>query len=341
MNDMLPPPRRDLVEHDAIRNQLIRETRQMPTRTKSPRLLLAGLAVTVGAGAAAAAIIVPSAGSGGNGQGPAIRPVAATEVLDRASKAAGGLPDIKPRPDQYLYMSSRSRQQTEGGGTGRMTSRLDWRSIDGRHASLMSGGDMGRDMWMCADSRDFEEMEAKSKATGAGAPKVNLARPPKGCHDTPIMLTGLPTTTQGMRSWLYKNSHGGNPADVQAFITLSDTLLTRYMRPSSLALMFKAAATIHGVTVTRNVTDLAGRQGIAVGQTFNGRRLELIFDTKSYRYLGYRQFVSQKDSYPFPKTSPNAAITPHVSKEYPDGTPLFSYALIKVGITDKLKQTPR
>ncbi|WP_267898424.1 CU044_5270 family protein [Actinomadura harenae] len=333
----MPPSRRDLVEHDAVRDQLLRETRQMPTRARSPRLILGGLAATLVAGAAATAIAVVPSGGGGQ---PTIAPVAATEVLDRASKAAGGLPDFKPRADQYLYMLSKSRQRPEGEAQGRTVSRVDWRSADGRHAGLTSGGDLGRDLWLCENSREYEEMLTKSKAAGIVRPKVDLAKPPQGCHSAPVMLSGLPTTVQGMRSWLYKNSRGGNPADVQAFITLSDTLLTRYVRPSSLALMFKAAGAIPGVTVTRNVTDLAGRKGIAVGQTFDGRRLELIFDVKSYRYLGYRQFVSHKDSHAFP-AGPKADVTPSADARYPDGTELYSYALLKVAVTDKVKQTPR
>nr|WP_281174936.1 CU044_5270 family protein [Actinomadura oligospora] len=348
---MLPPPRRDLVDHDAVRDQLLRETRQMPTRTRSPRLILGGLAVTLAAGAAAAAVvIVPSGGKGGNGgDEPTITPVAATEVLDRASKAAGELPDVTPRGDQYLYMASKSRQyvsfingKQEVDRRSRMEGRVEWRSIDGRHAGLMSQTGMG-DTWMCDNSSDYEAMSAKAKAAGTGRPKVNAAKPPKGCHDTPAMVTGLPTTQQAMRSWLYEHSQGGNPADVQAFITMGDTVRDRYLRPSSLALMFKAAGTIPGVTVTRDVTDLAGRKGIAIGQTFNGTRRELVFDPKTYRYLGDREYVSHKDSHKFPRPSesPSTQATASTEAALPEGTLLYSYALLKVAVTDKVKQTPR
>lgn len=341
MNDLMPPPRRDLDDHDAVRAQLLRETRQTPARTRVPRWVLGGVAATVAAGVGAAAVVlVPSDGGSGNGKGPTLMPVAATQVLDRASKAAGGLPDVKPRGDQYLYMRSKSRQQWEGQKTGQLLNRTEWRSVDGRHASVVNQTGLG-EIWLCGRSADFEAMAGRAKAAGH-QPKVDLAKPPKGCHDTPIILAGLPATLKGMRSWLYGNAHGENPADVQAFLTLADTLRARYVSPSSLSLLFKAASTIPGVTVTRDVTDLAGRRGIAVGQSWNGRRNEIIFDAKSYRYLGERSYVHHKDSLsatPPPKPAP--AVTPSVGAKIPEGQPLFSFALLSVGVTDKVKQDPR
>ncbi|MCP2337813.1 CU044_5270 family protein [Actinomadura rupiterrae] len=330
MNDLMPPARRDLIDQDAVRTQLLRETRQTQRRTASQRWIFGGAAATAAAGVAVAAVaVVAPSGE----KSPTLAPVAATEVLDRASKAAADGPDLNPRGNQYLYVESRSLHLDIGAKQPERTNRTDWASIDGKHASVANvtgGKDPLGEVWLCNGSADYERRAAEAKAAGH-QPKVDLADPPKGCHNPPAILTGLPSDVKGMRAWLYRNSRGQNPSDVQAFLTLADTLRARYVRPSALTVLFKAAATIPGVTVSRGVADLAGRKGIAVGHTWNGRRVEVVFDAKTYRYLGERRLVDHGDRLPptpgslnttpgHPNTTPGRPHTPPGRPQTPGQT---------------------
>jgi len=307
-----------------------------------------GLGAVLVAGGVAA-VLVPLQGRDGGGDAPRQVNVAATEVLSRASRAAAAQPDLKPRPGQFLYFESRafqiaiSVQDGRAKGAEERTYRKDWLSVDGRRAGLMQvtgGVDPLGTMWLCNGSADYDRREAAAKAKGHQA-KVDLADPPTGCHNQPAAPPGLPTEAGAMRAWLYKHSEGGNPPDVQAFVTLGDTIRAQYIRPASLAAMFKAAATIPGVTVTRNVVDLAGRKGIAVGQTWQGIRYEVIFDAATYRFLGERQLVDHDDSFRPKGGKPSVSSTPVQGKREKQGTVMYASAQLKVAVTDRPGQAPR
>jgi hypothetical protein len=54
------------------------------------------------------------------------------------------------------------------------------------------------------------------------------------------------------------------------------------------AALYRAAALIPGVTVVADVTDAIGRHGVAVAFTYQGTRMEWIFNRQTVRYLGAR-----------------------------------------------------
>ncbi|MDX6738155.1 hypothetical protein [Actinocorallia sp. A-T 12471] len=107
-------------------------------------------------------------------------------------------------------------------------------------------------------------------------------------EDGPAYLTTVPTDPSAAKKWVYDRSRGGNPVDVQAFHTLGDTIREHVIPGASLAALFRAAAEIPGVDLTEGVTDLEGRPGIAVGQTYNTIRWELVFDAETFALLGER-----------------------------------------------------
>jgi hypothetical protein len=299
-----------------------------------------GLGAVLVAGAAAA-VIVPLQAR--DGDAPRSVNVAATEVLSRASQAAAAQPDLKPRPGQFVYVESRALQTVTSVMDGRAqhaserTYRKEWLSVNGRRAGVVQvtgGTDPLGTVWLCNGSADFERRSGAAKAKGH-QPKVDLADPPTGCHNQPAAPSGLPTEPRVMRNWLYRHSEGGNPPDVQAFVTVGDTIRAQYIRPAALSAMFKAAATIPGVTVTRNVVDLAGRKGIAVGQTWNGIRYEVIFDAATYRFLGERQLVDHDDSFKPKGGKPSASSTPVQGKSEKQGTVIYASAQLRVAITDQ------
>ncbi|TDD91343.1 CU044_5270 family protein [Actinomadura rubrisoli] len=340
MNDLVPP-RRDLPQgrHEALRAHLIGELPARRGMRHRRRLAVGGLAAAGLAAAAAVVVLVPA---GGEDHGPVLTNVGATEVLTRASRAAAARPDLKPRPDQFLYVESRDYQrpgpdpEVEEGGAGK---RRAWLSIDGRHAGLIRGSENGRkeeSTWLCSNSAEGQEGAANPTSRN---PRVDLAHPPTGCRSEGALLTGMPNSVEAMRRWLYKHSHGDNPPDVQAFTTVGDSIREHYVQPRTLSLLFAAAARLPGVTVTRGVTDLAGRKGIAVGQTWQQVRKELIFDARTYALLGERTVVDLQSTWRPSGASPS----PSGSARAPgkQGTVLYASAELKMAVTDRAGQQPR
>jgi hypothetical protein len=343
MNDQSLPPRHDMPagHHTARRAHLMNEMTTLHPRLPVRRLLIGGLTTAALAGGLAAALVIaPTAKVGDK---PPVALAGASEVLNRAATTAAGQPDLKPRPDQFVYVESKGRQARLSAGEGapvqpvQSISRKAWLSVSGTRAGLVHNS--GEDpIWIC---------DAGSNTTGKEPkrlPEVDLRNPPGDCHNVPAYRKNLPTDPGAMRAWLFRNSQGGNPPDVQAFVTVGDTLREAYVPPAAKGAMFKAAATIPGVTLTGTTVDLAGRRGIAVGQTWHGIRHELIFETGTYRLLGERQVVDHDDSF---KPAGGKTGKPESASPAPDpiesmkeGTVLHNTANLTLTITDEVAQRP-
>jgi hypothetical protein len=295
------------------------------------RLVIGGVATAgLAAGLAAALVVAPTAKVGHH---PPVTVAGAAAIFTHAADAAATRPDLRPRPDQFVYVESESRPAAEPGSTVR---RRAWLSADGRHAGLMHNQGQ-KPMWLC----DHDEQKPPKGGDGGlkRIPPVDLANPPTGCTPVPPAYDpSLPTAPGAALTWLYRHSHGGNPPDVQAFRTVGDTIRESYVSPAAMAAIFKAAARIPGVKVIGTVVDLAGRKGIAVGQTFDGIRDELLFDPTTYRPLGERTIVDHDAS--FRPAGGKSGPRPSPTK-MKDGTVLYSTAVLKIAITDRAGRPPR
>ncbi|GAA2081783.1 CU044_5270 family protein [Actinomadura alba] len=342
MNDQTPPPRQDMPagHHAARRTHLMSEMTTRHRRRSGRRVLIGGLTTAALAGGVAAALVI--APTAEVDHEPTVALAGAPQILDRAAATAAGQPDIKPRPDQFVYVEAKSRQAPlrvvagQPVQPGQVTHRRVWLSVNGERAGLLHND--GEDpTWLCDTAPNAKGREPKK------LPEVDLTRPPRECHAFPAYRPGLPTDPRTMRSWLYRESRGGNPPDVQAFITVGDTLRESYVAPAAKAAMFKAAATIPGVTVTGDTVDLAGRKGIAVGQTWNRIRHELIFEAKTYRLLGERQVVDHDDTFKpsgGKSAPPKSGRAPDAIGSAKEGTVLYTRATLTLTITDKVGQRP-
>jgi hypothetical protein len=142
------------------------------------------------------------------------------------------------------------------------------------------------------------------------------------CTPLPGYVADLPTDAKAMLDYLYDHASGGNPRDQEAFTAAGDLIREAYLSPAALAAVFDAVARIPGVAVVGDVTDQAGRHGVAVALTeVQGMRTELIFDKTSHAFLGTRS-VMVRDSDGLHK-----------------GDVFESSAVLKVAIVDRVGQT--
>ncbi|MGJ6960789.1 CU044_5270 family protein [Streptosporangium sp. G11] len=292
-------------------------------RGRSPRwrgpyaMALAGaLAVAVGA----TAITLSGARNGSPGAVeevvvtmPEIAAVSASEVLDRAARAAVRT-DLAPRDDQFVKVESETMygsfsgtatnaETGELGGETRYlyrTKRVIWLSADGTRNGVVQ----------------IEYLEPRAypgwpipemayERTGVETlPLVNCGKAPEYMRTDHAALKRLPTDADGMRAHLYTGDRGGNSKDEAAFTAAGDMLRETYMPPAQRAALFKAVGTIPGVDVTKRAEDAAGREGIGVGRVgVNGVREDLIFDAKTYELLGERGIVVDEKAAKSPKGS--------------------------------------
>ncbi|MFD0903148.1 CU044_5270 family protein, partial [Actinomadura sediminis] len=204
-------------------------------------------------------------------------PVAnASELLERAAQSAEARPFTPPRPDQWVYTESRSRRGDTPNGplsddpADTRTNR-SWTRADGKVIALMENG----------------RLEQVPLAAGTMPPSDYAS------------LAKLPTDPDALLKWVYAGMGGlGETSEGRystAYGTLSAILRDNVLPPRLEAAVFRAIKKIPDVTLVEGRVDMAGRQAIALGRITEGYiHEEILFDPKTYRYLGERA-VAIKD----------------------------------------------
>lgn len=260
-------PLRSLDDLSAARTRLMAEITGPPAvRARwRPRLgsYLAGAAprrrVLVGALAGAfAAVLVAVTVSVvvlAPGPGDSAAQAAAVRVLHQAAVATSAQPFKPPRPDQYLYVRI---------AAGDNTTTEKWLSIDGTHDSVL---DPSRRV--IPGCRDGQQVWPGGTVS---------------CQPDPAYLPGLPTTGPAMTRYL--ESHVGafviNAIEKWGAYILED----HYTSSASKAALFDAMANLPGLRVDEHATDVTGRPGIGVIWQDGNGDTEIVFDAKTYAYLG-------------------------------------------------------
>jgi hypothetical protein len=223
------------------------------------------------------------------GESPAASAQAA-DILRRAADAARHQPALSPTPSQFIYFKSIGTSAAIEDGT-RVTMQAElrelWLSVDGTRNGLVR--------------QQPRSPSGLGKPTGPWQNTVVLPDYTQSDNGAsvapgPAYRPGLPTSAGAMLAYLYRNSHGQNPPDVQAFITAGDLIGVSYLRPAALAALFSALEKIPGVSVAYHAINAAGQPGVAVQQTFNGVSYQLIFNPRTYAYIGNRQVVVSASS---------------------------------------------
>jgi hypothetical protein len=261
--------------HRALKEHLmeeIRHDRVDNSPAQHGRWLRPGLAAAAVATAVALTFVVT--GNGGR-SAPAPAASQATKLLQNIALAAEktAVP-TGVRNDQYVYI----REEGASLGSGKppalepLSRNEFWLSVDGTRPGLVNE---------------------------PGMHNVPLAAGPPGSTDTRSYryLQTLPTDPDQMLKWLRTHSTGGKSTDQNAFVEVETLIAGTLPPPAVSAALYRAAAKIPGVVVVPDAVDAIGRHGVAVARVGDDKLLELIFDKKTYIYLGHREIAADTTSW--------------------------------------------
>jgi len=274
--------------------------RRRSARPRSRRLVRWGIAgVALAAAAACVAVMLPSV-LGGLPSPPSrsMRPPAtAAAVLLRAARAMAAIPDLHPRADQFVYTQSVSRYVTQH---NRLFVTRAWLTVDGWHGGLILQRWASGTRWY----HGFGQPDCRTLPHSNWNYKANCPLPP-------AYVTNLPRTVKAMKRYLLGSyAHGkGSPPAADAIGTV--TGFYQFLVPHrASALMFRALSQIKGIRVIDHATTLAGDKGIAVAayDPSRGTLDELIFDPKTYLYIGDSQIALNSTYMPKGTVNGNAVL---------------------------------
>lgn len=300
LGTVLDPP--TTAPPDTLRRRVLAvsdQPRAILVRPRFGRRLVLGGAL---AGVLAAALVVPYTL---RERAPEMAP--AGQVLHDAAAHALSRPDLKPRSDQFVYRKTKGRDLNGKNKSVPFASEW-WLSVDGSSPSTTRGED------------------------GSSATVQSCARRSNDkCVPVRAYTPDLPTDAKKMLDYLYQRGLEDGwlfpippeGPDLQAFALAGRLLSTQYVPPTAQRAIFEALAQIPGVRVTGDVSDDAGRTGVAVAPPDTpSYRFELIFDHSTHEYLGNR-LVILKDG------------NGHQAGDVP-----YSTAVLKIAIVDRAGQTP-
>jgi hypothetical protein len=259
-------------------------------------LLLGAGAAIAGMAAAVTAIIITSLG----GLPPASP--GAVRLLARVAAAAARQPTPQVGDNQYMFAEIKEVS----------------RSLPANLEPFIRKGSLPRDIRLRLKQRRPQRITLQiwmpvsdvcrmgvERSVGSKGPGINWKFTARGSgvkcpsigglNDASYrLLQALPTDPHALLAMIYKVERGHGPSpDQEAFVTIGDLLRDKIAPPKVAAALYRAAALIPGVTLVHNATDAIGRHGVAVAQTADGIRTELIFSKTSLRLIGERTILAK------------------------------------------------
>jgi hypothetical protein len=220
------------------------------------RRALRGGVTAAGLAAAVAAVVVLTPADAPVGPAPG-RPVTdPVGILYTAAAKARALPDVTPRPDQFVYTKTRLADGREN---------ETWASVDGTHDGLSFL--FGHETFV-AGCRG-----GKSR-----------------CAPHPAAPADLPTDADAMLAYLHKSTYGEGDTLHDLGREVVD-LAGGWLRPTVRAALYEAVAQVPGLVARTDAKDATGRT--VLGVTWNsttehgiGNQDEFLFDPVTFAYLG-------------------------------------------------------
>lgn len=252
--------------HEAMR------TPTAPTAVRRRPLLRIAVA-----GVAAAAVTATVLVAEHQDSSPRTRPVSATTVLRGAAAEERRLEKpIAPRDDQFIYTKEIIKETPASGGPTKTYVDESWNSVDGSKKSYVS--ELEHTQWVPADQpgqsswppRRWSQLEQLPTDPG----KLTIA----------LRDMGAPEPDRPTRADEWPMVH------FFLYGLLRTPALPEGLRPAA----FEALATVPGVKVLPDQTDADGRAGIGIqyvgepGTPWADGGPVLVFDARTYRYLGMR-----------------------------------------------------
>ncbi|MDX3193779.1 CU044_5270 family protein [Streptomyces sp. MN03-5084-2B] len=243
------PAREDLARKRA---ELLAATASV--RPRHRRALWGGV-TAAGLAAAVAAVVVLAPTD------EVARPIPAPEpepvrILHAAAAKARALPDVTPRPDQFVYTKTRLADGREN---------ETWASVDGTHDGLSFL--FGHETFVAGCHGE------KSR-----------------CAPHPAAPADLPADADAMLAYLHKSTYGEGDTLHDLGREVVD-LAGGWLRPSVRAALYEAVAKVPGLVARTDAKDATGRT--VLGVTWNstsehgiGNQDEFLFDPVTFAYLG-------------------------------------------------------
>ncbi|MEV5749948.1 CU044_5270 family protein [Actinoallomurus sp. NPDC052308] len=268
----------------AVRARVTASFDERASRVRLPRMgvrlaAVGAMAVTLAAGVTVAQNLGGVDQNGHRRTGipglPAGPVASAAELVHRATLKAAAEPAPQPRPDQWTYVKetyATSSAGTAGALSGSPDRRVTverWLRVDGtRRATQVDGGRL--------DSATTTPMDRSA------VPRSDYA-----------YLRSLPTDPKALLALVYRQSaQFPLGRDAAAFTMIEDLMRRSVLPPRLRAALYGALAAIPGVRFAKDVTDTAGRHGVALYRIDEGYlRTDVIVDPTTYAYLGYRSIT--------------------------------------------------
>ncbi|MEU7903431.1 CU044_5270 family protein [Actinoplanes sp. NPDC049118] len=293
----------------------------------------------------------------------------AGQVLLLAAQHSAETPAMDARPNQFLFIDSfevESRTDLHENRNGEIVSgkttvsrplrTRTWLSVDGTRDGLV--------IQEAAKSPVRTHIDGCTKGRQAQTIDRPETTPKVACTPEPAYQPGrVPTDADRLLAYVYTlaadrpvlvsvgSGPDGRPrgfvrlsADQRAFTGIAEILYKNHL-PAVQEAAFRAAGRIPGVQVRRDVTDAAGRAGVAVTRTEAGTREELLFDPITYTYLGHNIIGAEFDPageqvLSSPDRRKGATRITRLGPNPKAGDVIYKSALLRVAIVDKAGKRP-
>jgi hypothetical protein len=298
--------------------------------------LVAAPSALVGAAAVAVALVL-SLGSGVQEGRIAPAPATAAQALEQAARSAERQPvgEVFPRPDQFLYTSTRATYLNclirAGGGACALSTqhRQAWVSATRRGQSRTTvlgqrwPSPQERQKWVRLGRPRLASMPAGTFALapnhGSYLGNERLSSSELRRFDQPG-----PALYRRLRDGVKRGQ--GTSRSGEVFTEIGDALREQAAPPKLRAALYRALKLVPGVRYLGRVRDPLGRPALAVARTERGTRRELLFDPATAAMLAEREVV----------VGPGA----HRGFDAPEGTVIADAVYEQRGVVDRIGQTP-